>query len=166
VTGDAEFELYLEQNRGIVFIGGRVLNSGTLTKNPIRFVVRVRIPNCYPDSSDTEAKPTDKSSKAFLKKIEDDSLEVKWTDGKKVKKDFEEAVDANSKDLNGPGIASAEVTASSYQGNRLMFTAAPNSAITLQNSAPKQLHEGFVIYWVADAAKDPAGKARLAIEVK
>jgi hypothetical protein len=166
VTGDAQFELNLEQTRGIIFIGGRVLDSGTLTKNPIRFAVRVRIPNGYPDSSDAKAKPVDKSGKAFLKKIADDSLTVKWTDGKRVKQDFEKAVDATSKDLNGPGIASAEVEISSYHGNRLIFTASPNSAITLRNAQPAPLHEGFVISWLADASKDPDGKARLAIEVK
>jgi hypothetical protein len=91
---------------------------------------------------------------------------VKWTDGKRIKKDFEEVVDATSKDLNGPGISSAEVTASGYQGNRLIFTAAPNSAMSLQNAAPGPLHEGFLIFWTADTAKDPDGKARLAIEVK
>lgn len=165
VTGDAQFELNLEQKRGIIFIGGRVLDPGSLTKNPIRFAVRVGIPNGYPDSKGND-KPTDKSSKAFLKKIKDDLLTVKWTDGKRVKQDFATPVDAASKDLNGPGIASAEVELSSYHGNRLLFTAAPNSAILLQNPGVAPLHEGFKIVWAADAAKDPDGKARLAIEVK
>jgi hypothetical protein len=31
---------------------------------------------------------------------------------------------------------------------------------------PKPLHEGFMIVWMADTAKDPEGKARLAIEVR
>lgn len=176
VTGDAKFELNLEQNRGIIFIGGRVLDPGTLTKNPLRFAVRVRIPNAYPylenkpeaSSEDGGKKDKDikKAEKAFLKKIKDDSLVLKWTDGTKVKKDYEEAVDATSKDLNGPGIASAEITASSYHENRLVFTAAPNSAMTLRNPKPAPLHEGYVIMWAADTAKDPGGLARLAIEVK
>jgi hypothetical protein len=174
VTGDAEFELNLEQNRGIIFIGGRVLNPGTLTKNPIRFVVRARIPNAYPAAEnkpgdapdDDDKKKAKKSGKAFLKKIEDDALVVKWTDGKKVKKDFAETVEAASKEINGPGIASAEITISGHHGNRLVFTAAPNSAMTLRNPIPRPLHEGFVIVWAADTAKDPDGKTRLAIEMK
>lgn len=160
VTGDAEFELNLEQARGIIFIGGRVLNPGTLTKNPLRFAVRVTIPNAYPEEEDS------KTDKAFLKKIKDDLLEVKWTDGKRAKQNFEKDVDASSKELNGPGITSAEITIGCYKGKRLTFTAAPNSSITLRNPQPRPLHEGFVISWVADTAKDPEGKARLAIEVK
>lgn len=169
VTGDAEFELNIEQSRGIIFFGGRVLNPGTLTKNPLRFSVRVRIPNAYPDPAPepgVAAKKIDKSGQAFLKKIKDDSLTVKWIDGKRVKQDFEKAVDATSKDINGPGIASAEIEISSYKGKRLTFTAAPNSAMTLRNAQPAPLHEGFMILWTADVTKDPAAKARLAIEIR
>lgn len=160
VTGDAEFELNLEQSRGIIFIGGRVMDPGKLTKNPVRFAVRVSIPNAYPDEEDS------KTGKSFLKKIKDDLLEVKWTDGKRAKQDFEKAVDATSKELNGPGISSAEITIGCYNGKRLMFTASPNSAITLRNPQTRPLHEGFVIQWTADTTKDPDGKARLAMEVK
>ncbi len=174
VTGDAEFELNLEQVRGVIFIGGRVLNPGTLTKNPIRFAVRTRIPNAYPYQDNKADDPTDrkkekqaeKSEKEFLKKIKDDSLEVKWTDGKRVKQDFEKVVDVASKDLNGPGITSAVVEISSYMGKRMIFTAAQNSSMTLRNPQPEPLHKGFTIFWQADTAKDTEGKARLAIEVR
>lgn len=162
VTGDAEFELKLEQVRGVIFIGGRILNTGKLTKNPIRFAVRVHFPNAYPYEDDEAGK----TGKAFLKKIKGDSLAVKWTDGKRVKQDFEKTVDVMSKDFNGPGIASAEVEISSYQGKRVIFTAAPNSSMTLHNPQPEPLHKGFTILWQADTAKDTEGKARLAIEVR
>jgi hypothetical protein len=166
VTGGAEFELKLEQVRGIIFIGGRVLNAGTLTKNPVRFAVRVRIPNAYP-YDDTQAASADKKAeRAFIKKLKGDSLQVKWTDGKSVKQDFEKTVDVTSKELNGPGIASAEVDISSYTGKRIILTAAPNSSMTLRNQQPEPLHRGFTICWQADTAKDPESKARLAIEVR
>jgi hypothetical protein len=161
-TGGAEFELNLEQARGIIFIGGRILDPGTLTKNPIRFAVRVRIPNGYPDGIDA----TDKSNKALLKKIKDDALTLKWIDGNRVKQDLKVTIDAASEELNGPGIASAEVEISSYHGNRFIFTAAPHSAIALRNPEPAPLHQGFTIIWAADPAKDPEGKARLAIDAK
>lgn len=173
VTGDAAFEMNLEQTRGIVFIGGRILDPGTLTKNPIRFVVRVKFPTAYPNDKKAQAnidpkddKKADKATKAFLKKIEDDQIDLKWTDGKRVKQDMGEEVDAASKELNGPGISSAEVEIAAYKGKRLLFTAAPNSAMTLKNDKPGPLHEGFTINWLADTAKDTEGKARLAIEVK
>jgi hypothetical protein len=176
VTGDAEFELNLEQNRGIILIGGRVLKPGSLSKNPIRFVVRANIPNAYtkspanPNDSDgakkAKEKQAKKAEKALLDKIKNDALVLKWTDGTKVKKGYEETVDATTKEINGPGIASAEIEVSSYKGKRLAFTAAPNSSMSLRNWMPKPLHEGFMIVWMADTAKDPEGKARLAIEVR
>lgn len=177
VTGDAEFELNIEQSRGIIFIGGRVLDPGKLTKNPLRFAVRARIPNGYPheknkpsategDDDSKQDREAKKAEKAFMKKIEDDSLEVKWTDGKRVKRDFVEPVEAASKDLCGPGITSAEVEISSYKGKRFVFTASPNSSITLWNEKPAPLYTGFTINWSADPAKDADGKARLAVEVR
>lgn len=166
VTGSAEFELKLEQVRGIIFIGGRVLNAGTLTKNPIRFVVRVSIPNAYPYDDAQAASADKKAERAFIKKLKGDSLQVKWSDGKQLKQDFEKTVDVTTKELNGPGIASAEVDISSYMGKRVIFTAAPNSSMTLRNPQPEPLHKGFTISWQADTAKDPESKARLAIEVR
>lgn len=174
VTGDAEYELYIEQVRGIIFMGGRVVNAGSLTKNPIRFVVRARIPNAYPYQENQADIPDDRkqnrkadlAERAFQKKVRSDWLTVKWLDGIREKHDYEKIVDVNSKELNGPGIASAEIEASSYQGRRLIFTAAPNSAMNLQNSKAGPLHEGFTIVWAADTAKDPEAMARLAMEVK
>jgi hypothetical protein len=176
VTGDADFELNLEQVRGVIFIGGRVLNPGTLTKNPLRFVVRAKFPNAYPNQNEQPGAPEDSkrlkekkaesSGKAFLKKLKDDSLDLKWTDGKRVKQDFEKVVDGASPELNGPGIASAEVEISSYKGKRVVFTAAPNSAMNMRNAKPAPLHTGFTLIWTADVAKDPEGKARLAVEVR
>lgn len=174
VTGGAEFELHIEQVRGVIFMGGRIVNAGSLTKNPIRFLIRFRIPNAYPyqdNQADTpddrkQNKKADLSEKAFQKKVQDDSLTVKWLDGKRVKQDYEKTVDVNTKEFNGPGIASVEVEASSYKGRRLVFTASPNSAMNLQNSKAGPLHEGYTIIWAADAAKDPEAKARLAMEVK
>jgi hypothetical protein len=116
---------------------------------------------------DKKKKKSDNNSeKAFQKKLEDDSLTLKWIDGKRVKQDYGNIVDVNSKELNGPGIASAEIDVSSYHGKRVIFTAAPNSAMKLQNPKAAPLYEGFTIIWTADAAKDPEAKARLAIEVR
>jgi len=161
-TGDAAFELNIEQVRGVIFIGGRMTDPGTLTKNPVNFGVRVRIPSLYKNSN-----PTDKKGeKEFEKKTEDDELAIKWTDGKKVKQSLMEKVMASSKEINGPGINSIEVESAAYRGRTFVFTASPNSAITLWNSEEKPLHEGFSINWKADVEKDKEGKARLAIEVK
>ena len=163
VTGDAAFELNLEQDRGTIAIGGRVTDPGTLTKLPIRFVVRVRFPDIYPYE-----KVADKQhDKTFLKKIEDDRLELKWTDGKRAKQGFDQMVEAASKELNGPGISAAQVEVAAYKERRLLLMASTGSSIGLWNAKTAPLHEGFTLSWLPpDATKDPKGEARLSIEVR
>lgn len=163
VTGDASFEMIIEQDRGVVSIGGRIVEPGTLTKNPIRFVARFRFPSAYPHNK----KITDrKEQKIFDKKIEDDRIDLKWTDGKRVKESFIDPVDAKSKEINGPGIAAAQVEISAYKDRKFVFLASPGSSMTLSNDKPAPLHLGFTIQWSPDPAKDPEGKARVTFEVK
>lgn len=162
VTGGASFEVAFEQERGVVSIGGRVTDPGTLTKNPLRFVVRTRIPSAYPNHK----KKTKGQREAFEERIEDDRIVLKWTDGKRSKISFETSVDLNTKEINGPGIADAELEMIAYQGKKLFFSASENSTITLSNSSPAPLHEGFIISWSPDAAKDPQGKARFSFLVR
>lgn len=161
VTGDASFEATIEQERDVISFGGRVLEPGTL-KGPLNFVVSVGIPSAYPyDKAEDK-----KEEKAFQKKIEDDRLDIKWTDGKRVKQTFEKEVDASSKELNGPGIAAAQVEISSYKGKKFLFTATENSAMTMANKKPGPLHLGFDLNWQPDPEKDKEGKSRLSLEVK
>lgn len=162
VTGDAAYEVAVEQDRGVISIGGRITDTGTLTKNPLRFTVRVKIPNVYA----AVEKEGRMAQKAFEKRIKDDRMVLKWTDGKQLKQAFTERVDVTSKEINGPGIANAEVEMNYYNGKRLLFNAAENSAITLWNDSPAPLHEGFTLNWVVDTAKDPTGKSRLSLHVK
>jgi hypothetical protein len=203
VTGGAAFETTFEQSRGAILIGGRITDPGTLTKNPLRFGVRVKFPNSYPkakiedkkddkkdqtqedakqskeerraerkakrDAEKGGAKKDDKNTaadNATLKKIEQDRIDMKWTDGTRKKQTFEETVEAASKDLNGPGIAGAEIENSAYHGRKFLFIASTDSAMTLLNDKPAPLFKGFTIHWVPDATKDKDGKARLSFEVK
>jgi hypothetical protein len=161
VTGDAAFEATIEQNRGVISMGGRVVDPGTL-KNPLRFAIRVKFPTAYKYDN-----PKDKKEeKAFEKKIEDDRIDMKWTDGTRKKQGFNVALEAASKELNGPGIAAAEIEIAAYKGKKFLFIASENSAMTLWNSKVEPLHEGFTINWRPDAEKDKEGKARLSFEVK
>lgn len=162
VTGDAAFEMHLSQERGVISIGGRVTDPGTLTRNPTRFVVRVRFPSAYYNQKTGDKK----AEKEFQKKIEDDRIDLKWTDGKKVKQTFEKEVDASAKELNGPGIAAAQVEISAYRGHKFLLIASENSSMTLWNAKPGPLHTGFSVNWTADTEKDKEGKARLSIDVK
>lgn len=162
VTGGAAFEAAFEQERGTISIGGRVTDPGTLTANPIRFVVRVNLPNIYA-SVEKEGK---EDLKSFRKRIRGDRIELKRTDGSRYKETLDQPVDANSKEINGPGIADAEIKLSAYDGKKLRFSASTHSSITLHNDQAAPLHEGFSLHWLPDAAKDPQGRSRLSIEVR
>ncbi len=166
VTGGAAFELNVEQQRGIVFIGGRITDKGTLTKNPTRFAIRAIFPTLYPRDKKVEKDVDEKAGKDFKKKTEDDRVDLKYTDGKRAKIETTEDVLASSKEVSGPGITSAQLEFVAYPEKRFEFTASPNSSFILQNEAAAPLHEGFTINWKADEAKDKDGRARLAIEVK
>ena len=161
VTGGASFEITLEQARGVVSVGGRVLAPGTLTKYPLRFSIRIKFPSAYRNDNRRDKR----EQKAFEKKIRDDRLDLTWTDGKRKKQSFDKKVDASSKELNGPGIAAAEIEISAYKGRKFEFIASQNSTIALSNEKGP-LHEGFEIRWLPDPVKDPQGKARLSLEVR
>jgi hypothetical protein len=174
-AGDASLEITIEQSHGIVFVGSRVLDPGTLT-NPIRCFVTVVFPNIYPPAAaasteegvdERDAKrAAKKEAKAAEDRLKGDSIDLKWTDGKRQKLTFEKVVDAGSKEINGAGIAAAEVKIAAYGKRKFLFNASPNSAIKLSNAAPASLSQGFSIQWFPDPDKNKDGKARLAIEVK
>ncbi|MBC8127804.1 MAG: hypothetical protein H8M99_11750 [Gloeobacteraceae cyanobacterium ES-bin-144] len=161
VTGDATFELTIEQNHGIISIGGRILEPGSLKRESLKLSIQAKFPKQY----DKDKKETKDEIKAFEKKLKDDRINLVWTDGKRKKLDFKESVNAPSPEVNGPGIASAEIEITGYGRDKFVFVATPNSAMTLSNEKTP-LHEGFTIKWLADPAKDPEGKARLNFEIK
>lgn len=162
VTGEASFELHLSQERGVISLGGRMTDPGKLTRNPVRFVIRPDFPNAYP----YDKKDDKKGAKDFEKKIKDDRIDIKWTDGKKTKLTFEKDVDANSNEVNGPGIAATIIETAAYKDIRFIFTATPDSSMKFSNEKTAPLYKGFAITWQADPEKDKEGKARLSIEVK
>ncbi len=163
VKGGAVFEVFIHEERGLLSLGGRLLETGAVAKNPLRFSIRARIPDAYPPEKNGADK---KRMEALEKRIRKDRMLLKWTDGKKVKLAVEDPVDVGSKEINGPGIASLQVELSPYAEKCLEFTASQNSAITLSNSRVAPVHEGFSITWTADPAKDPEGRARLNLEVR
>ncbi|MEY3897866.1 MAG: hypothetical protein RLZZ214_3387 [Verrucomicrobiota bacterium] len=174
-AGNASLEITIEQSRGIVFVGSRVLDPSTLT-NPIRCFVTAVFPNVNPPAmaannpeevNERDAKrAAKKEAKAAEDKLKGDSVDLKWTDGKRQKLTFEKVLDAGSKEINGPGIAAAEIKIAAYGKRKFFVTAAPNSAMKLSNAKPASLSEGFSIQWSPDHDKDKDGKARLALEVK
>ena len=163
VKGDAQFEVTIDEARGGILLGGRLLDPGTLPKDSLRFSIEVRIPNPY---EDIKTGPDKKAIKAFEEKIKDDRVQLTYTDKKRSKLSTTESVDAGSKEINGAGITAAEVEFSPYLGKKFEFTASPNSMLTLSSKQPGPLQDGFIMNWEADATKDPQGAARLSIVIK
>ena len=163
VKGDATFEVTVDEARGGISLGGRLIDAGTLAKDSLRFSISAKIPNAYVDVD----KPADrKETKAFEDRIKGDQVALAYTDKKRSKLSTTESVDANSKEINGAGIAAAEIGFSTYQGKKLGLLASPGSVLALSAKQPGPLQDGFLITWTADAAKDPQGAARLNIEIK
>jgi hypothetical protein len=163
VTGDAAFEVTIDDDRGKISMGGKLLDPGQL-KNPLKFGIRVNFPNGYPHATD---KPEGKKAeKAFAEKIKNDRLQLKRTDGKSVKLLLGETVDTSSKEISGPGVVALNFEVSSHQGKKVECIASEGSFFTLANTAGKPLSEGFTATWLVDPVKDPAGRARLTLEVE
>lgn len=163
VKGDASFEVFVNEDRGMISLGGRLVDPGTLTKNPLRFSIRLKFPDAYPYG---RAAGDKKKEKAFEDKIKNDRLQLTWADGKRLKQDTDKAVDAGSKEINGPGITALEVEFSTYDEKKFDLTASPSSLIALSGAQAAPLNEGFTVTWMADPVKDPEAKARLGIEMK
>lgn len=163
VKGDATFEVSMDEDRGKILLGGRLIDRGTLTANPTRFSIQLKFPDAYPNDKQALDK---KEVKEFEEKISKDRVQLTWVGGKRIKLPNDKPVDTGSKEINGSGIDSAEIEFSSYQGKKIELDASENSMMTLSNSKIEPLHAGFTVTWAADPAKDAEGKARLTIDVK
>jgi hypothetical protein len=157
--GNATYELYFEPGRGSVLLGGRIIDKGTLV-NP-RFFITATMPK------EINKKPENLDEKAFEKKVGEDELILKLLDGKKQKVEGLENADLASPEFAGTGLSQVEFAIDAIGGREFSFLASPNSKLTATNKgATAPFWESLVITWEADTAKDPQGKARLAITVK
>ena len=161
VTGGAGFEVFLNEDRGVLSLGGRMLDPGSL-KNPLRFSIRLRFPEAYPQSEFDDRKKI----RAFEGKLRGDRMHLTWTDDKRVRQSISDVIDASSEKVNGPGIAALQMEFSTYEGNRFEIFAVRDSSIRLSNNGAAPLHTGFNLTWMPEPEKDLEGKARLLIEVK
>ena len=62
VTGDAGFEAFVSEDRGVISLGGRLLDPGTLT-SPTRFSIRLKVPKAYPYAKAAGNKKEEKEQK-------------------------------------------------------------------------------------------------------
>lgn len=163
VKGDFGFEINVDEDRGVILLGGRLLETGAPATKPLRFSIRLKFPDAYPSDPN---QPDKKQLKAFEEKAKDDRVQLLWTDGKRAKPPVMESVDAGSKEINGPGIASAQIEFSTYQGQRIELTALDNSALRFSNTKQGPLHAGFLVTWSINPTKDSEHKSRLKIDVR
>lgn len=162
VVGGASFEAHVEFNKGEVLLGGRILDPGTLTRNPLRFGVRAVFPSAY-----RSAKKSDKdAAKKFAKRLKDDRYTLVRTDGKRATFEGGDKVGPEAVDVNGPGVAEFRAEIDAYQGRKFQFKAPVGSGMLLWNRQDQELHEGFSVTWYPDPAKDPDGKTSLSIDVR
>lgn len=165
VTGDIGFEAFVTEERGAIVLGGRLSNPAEL-KKPTRFLIEVRFPNAVPESKKDENENEKKAAKEREQNLKADKVQLFWTDGKKTRITGDKAVEGSSAEVTGPGITAASIEFGGYKDRKVVVTAAPNSSMRLSTKGSRPLPEGFSLFWSADLAKDPQGKARVSIEVK
>jgi hypothetical protein len=156
VAGGARFEVSLEFDGTQIRGGGRILEKGK-SANPLRFVLRVQIPDVYIYQKDAK-------KRADLMK--GDRVDLVRADGKKLKLDVAEPIDAETEKYSGPGITQARIELSGFKGARLELAADAGSVFELWNKGAGALYEGFTLGWKHDPAKDPQGKSRFTLVVR
>lgn len=169
VTGGASFEVTVEQQRDIIYVTGRLLDPGTI-KNPLQMAISVKMPVLYPGDLEPFAglseREKKREEKALADKLKGDRASFKWTDGKSLKLDTSEGADVTDEKLSGPGIASLELESTVFRKRKFMIDASPGTMMTARRPEAAALLKGFELQWVVDAAKDPDGKARLALQFR
>jgi hypothetical protein len=154
-AGDARFEVTMEFDGDLIRFGGKLLENGTL-KQP-RFVLRVQVPDVY---------SADRNIERREEKAKKDRLELVRTDGKKLRLDVLTAIDAESAEFSGPGVAQARIDFAGYKGHRFELAAGDAGTFEFWNRGMEPLIEGFTLGWKPDPAKDPDGKARATLRVR
>lgn len=164
VTGDATFELTIERDRSGFILSNRLVDPGKLTKNNIRPVVALVTKQIYRDDEG-------EVSKAKAKEREKDTLELKWTDGKRKRFSLSDEMDATLEAVNGPGISIAQIEAAGLIRDRKLTLTAPEGISVLRagNQTPQMLSRGLRFTAMPAPAKPgakPGDTARLVISVR
>ena len=162
VTGGASFEGHIEVDHGVVAVGGRLLDTGGVKTNPLRFGVRVTFPDSYHNKPQVDKR----SAQAFEEKFKADHFSILWTSDKRIRLCGNDKLEAGSKKINGPGIAALKVEVGAYQGKVFEFSATQNSKMELWCRFKQEFHRGFSINWYPDPGADADAKSRLKFVVK
>ncbi|BCX47104.1 hypothetical protein HAHE_10120 [Haloferula helveola] len=155
VTGGAKFEVHFELDGDEILGGGKILDKGELTENPIRLSIRVRVPNVYYHTKNEE----DVEDKA-----DGDRIQVERSDGKKLRFDGWDPVWAEKEDVSGPGIKTARIDLDGYKGAKIDLESGDKGLFEFWNGEKRPLYKGFTFGWKPDPLKDPEGKARFTLK--
>ena len=164
-TGQPTLEVTIEISSGTLLANARITDKGSFDKNPMQPAIRASFPAFYQGESSEKAKWDKKQIRDFDKMVGRDLVSLKHLDGKTIKLPCVEKTALKPDDINGGGSSLAEVEISAYQKRKVEFIASPNSSLTLGNAGVVPLHSGFWFQWSPDVAKDPDGKAKLAIRI-
>lgn len=161
-TGDAVFELVIEQSRDVVSLGGRVVDPGALNGRELRFAIRLSIPNVY-RRVELDGKQDERE---FARLTQRDYLELTRMDRSRVRLTHGDDETLDAEKVNGSGIEQVEMRLSYYDGRRFHFAASKGSCIEVAAARGlKPWYEGMTLHWRPDAKKDPGGNSRLRLSV-
>lgn len=157
VAGGAVFEVRFETDGDEIRGGGRIVERGKLTRNPVRFVIRIKVPNMYHYQKDEEK----------LEKIaKRDRISMVGEDGGKLRYDAWDVVDPGSVGIDGRGIRKARVDLAGFKGPRMDLDSGAEGLFEFRNSGERELYRGFAFAWMPDPEKDADGKGRFVLKFK
>jgi hypothetical protein len=154
VTGGAVFEIDFRMKGDTISAGGRLVERGGLTEHPVRFLIRVKIPNVYYYIDDEE-------------KVEDladgDRIRIKRLDGERLSLNGWDPVFAE-KEINGEGVEKVRLDLEGYKGERVEVETGAAGFLKLQNGEKQPLYKGFFIDWQPKEEAAEGDEARFELE--
>ena len=169
--GGILLEILIEQRLDMIFVGGRVLDPGSLAPHPLCMAIRIPVPAAYvkplPSGDKKETKmETRANDKAFAKRVSSDSIRLKRSDGKQQKLSFDKNLHELLDNSNGPDIAEVDIETKYFGGAGFRLAATPNSSISFANAADAPLYQGFTMIWRSGTANAPETNPRLGMRMK
>ncbi|HEX5790373.1 MAG TPA: hypothetical protein VFY13_04430 [Luteolibacter sp.] len=159
-NGGASFELSVGQQRDVMSLAGRVLESGRAGQS-MCFALRIVIPNIYRNVETDDRK----LQREFEKTARRDLLAIERGDGSSQRLDCGDHAVIDGAALTGKGIRRIELRLSYYEGRTLWFEATGKSSISITPpKTPGPWYEGLILDWRPSAEAAEAGELRCGVE--
>jgi hypothetical protein len=153
VTDGATFEVRMELERNTLVVGGRLVDRGGLTQHPVRFSIRVIIPDVYCYVEDPEE---------VEERADRDRLRFERVDGERFSLDGWEKVKVG--EIQGDGLEKVRLELEGYDDRRVELETLKGGRMFLWNGDKERLHEGFTIQWRPEGAAVEDGSGRFKLE--